>query len=108
MSASRWAPIEPMICEFQGLLAETVPPFKVEEGIDCTYSCPTHATASPALRMYGVYLIFDDSSEFPRYIGVTLDRSLIDRIRNYFKSGRFASRWKDVTPRWIDVIPFDR
>jgi hypothetical protein len=106
MSFNRWAPIEPMICEFQGLLAPTVPQFKIEQGVDCADSCPTYKKASPALKKRGVYLVFDES-EWPRYIGMAAERSLIDRIRNYLKSGHFAPPWKNVIPRWIDVIPFD-
>lgn len=102
MSPSRWAPIEEMICDFQGLLAplQTIPQFKIEKGVDCDHY-PTFGAASPALRLRGVYLVFDES-EWPRYIGMAAERSLIERIRNHRKR-----EWKDVNPRWIDVIPFD-
>jgi hypothetical protein len=99
MSPSRWAPIEEMICEFQGHLAPTVPQFKIEEGVDCADSYPSSKAASPALKKRGVYLIFDDSESLI-YIGMAIERSLIERIRNHRTSKRF-------TPRWIDVIPFD-
>jgi hypothetical protein len=101
MPPSRWAPIEPLICEFQGFLAPTVPQLKIEKGVDYEDSYPTSKTASPALTKCGVYLIFDDNYfESLRYIGMAgPDRSLIDRIRDHRKSKRFS-----FTPRWIDVI----
>lgn len=102
---SRWAPIEKVICEFQGLLAPTVPQFKIERGVDCAESCPTRKTASPPLQKYGVYLVFDDSESL-RYIGSTIDRKLIARCLEHRKSERFIKRFK-FTPRWIDVIPLD-
>jgi hypothetical protein len=88
-----------MIREFQEYLAPSVPQLKLERGVDCAESYPTYKAASPALKKSGVYLIFDDS-QAPRYIGLAMDRSLIERILYYRTEKRF-------TPRWIDVIPFD-
>ena len=101
MSPSRWAAIEKIICEFQGLLAPTIPHFKIEKGVDCD-NCPTPKAASPALKHYGVYLIFDDSESLI-YIGIAIHRWLIDRIRFHLKK---KERFKS-SPCWIDVIPFD-
>jgi hypothetical protein len=50
-----------------------------------------------------VYLIFDDS-ESKIYIGATIDRQLADRCREH----RTGASDLTITPRWIDVIPFDR
>jgi hypothetical protein len=101
MSPSRWAPIEQMIRDFQGLLAPSVPQLKIEKGVDCAEAYPTSEAASPALKKRGVYLIFDDS-ESKIYIGVTIDRQLIARCLEHRKGKRCG-----LTPRWIDVIPFD-
>jgi hypothetical protein len=91
-----------MICEFQGLLAPSVPQLKLENGIDCAESYPTSEAASPTLKKRGVYLIFDDS-ESKIYIGATIDRELIDRCLEHLTTKPF----KHFAPRWIDVIPFD-
>jgi hypothetical protein len=101
MSPSRWAPIERMIREFQEYLAPTVSQLKIENGVDCAESYPASRAASPALKKHGVYLIFD-GTESQIYIGATIDRQLIDRCLEQLKKP------KRFTPRWIDVIPFDR
>jgi len=103
MSPSRWAPIEEMIREFQGLLVPPLP-LKIENGLDCAESCPTFRAASPSLKKQGVYMVFDDS-ESKIYVGVTIDRPLVDRCRDHIKNKRF--KLLGFTPRWIDVIPFD-
>jgi hypothetical protein len=100
---SRWAPIEEMIREFQGFFVPTVPLLKIENGVDCAESYPASKAASPALKKHGVYLIFD-GTESQIYIGATIDRQLIDRCLEHLK----AKPFKRFTPRWIDVIPFDR
>lgn len=99
VSPSRWAPIEEAIHEFQAHLAQHVPQFKIENGVDCAESYPGRKAASLPLTRKGVYLIFDDSESLV-YIGVTIMRPLSERIRDHRTSKLF-------TPRWIDVIPFD-
>jgi hypothetical protein len=44
---SRWVPIEKMIREFQGLFVPTVPPLKIEKGVDCVSA---RKAASPLLK----------------------------------------------------------
>lgn len=101
---SRWAPIEMLIGEFQGFLAKDVPQLKIEKGVDCAESFPVRKAVSGPLRKRGVYLVFDDSESL-RYIGMTISRSLIYRCRDQLRSKPLL---RLVTPRWIDVIPFDR
>jgi hypothetical protein len=109
MSPSRWAPIEEMIREFQGLLVPTVP-LKIEKGVDCAEPYPARKAVSQLLNKQGVYLIFDDS-ESKIYIGATIERSLADRCQEHIKNkqSKQGKRFKRLgfTPRWIDVIPFD-
>jgi hypothetical protein len=94
----RWSQVEPLICEFQRLLAPNVPQLKIEIGIDCA-APPSGLT--PALESCGVYLIFDESESL-MYIGIAPERRLIDRVGSYRSKPRFPRK-----PRWIDVIPFD-
>lgn len=102
MPPSRWAPIEEAIHEFQGHLAPHVPQFKIEKGVNCAESYPTRKTACPPLQKYGVYLIFDDS-ESQVYIGMALDRRLINRCLDHLTVKPFTR----FIPRWVDVIPLD-
>jgi len=95
----RWAPIQPLLDEFQAMLSPSVPRLEVIHANDRAWSMEEYkrlrAKGFPS-KCRGVYLIFDEKALL-QYVGLA--------TVNFDK--RVWSHDNRLERRWTDIICFD-